>query len=289
MTWAEGCDIFFELLYQNDNLATEGRSNSSFKKEEILARIKSKQTTLAPFLVESGQRGGNIFRVVSVADGVTREQIETLLTKLPIRFKIHRFPSCYQEHSINEPLEVHVEGSIVYIYPTKDRIIACTTLDSWGSADVVSQMHVDNMMDTLSPGRGQLRTCIHFDPKVLGIEGWPNTSEATAELEVDIHVYSIGKTLEPQMRPPQLDKFQLRDLLQLIAGKERSISVRQFDRWRDLIMYSVAHMRFVYEGMPGDDPTRDYYGMVWREFDAATDSEGVVRALDSLVSAINYQ
>lgn len=246
------------------------------------------QNTFKPFLVEGGRNSKNIFRVLEMTEGVTREQIERLLENLPIGFQLRKDDSDSFD-TINEPLEVGVNGGIVYIYPPRHRAIVCTTFDSWKSADVVSKIRVDNVMDTVSPGDGQLRTCVHFDPKIFGIEGWPGTEEK--ELELDIHVYPKTKTAEPKLKALSFQKREVRKLLELIAGGERQLTVEQLGKWRELIMYAVMRMRANYENpdVPEDYSVRVYYKSHWQEIAAARNDEELIRALDSLAGAIQWE
>ncbi|MBI4181987.1 MAG: hypothetical protein HY520_03395 [Candidatus Aenigmarchaeota archaeon] len=236
------------------------------------------QNTFKPFLVEGGCGGENIFRVVETDEDIPREQVEKLLGRLPIGFQL-REESATTAEKLNEPLEVYVHGVIVSIYPPRHRILACTTFDSWRSADVVSRMRVDNVMDTVSPGHGQIRTCVHFDPKIFGIEDWPNTN--TAELVVEIHVFPRRKESKPELEAPVVD---VSDLLELIAGGEKQITAEQLEQWRELIMYAVMSMRACYENpdIPKNDPVRVYYKPCWAKIAKARGDEALISALEYL-------
>jgi hypothetical protein len=241
-----------------------------------------------PFLVEGGRDGKNIFRVIEIeANGVRREHVEKLLEKLPIGFYICTKSSWSCDH-INEPLEVYVHGLIVSIYPPKHRIVNCANLDSWGSAEVVGKMHVDNLADLGVPRKGQVRSCIHFSPTVLGIEDWP--IESSGEIEVDIFAYPITKTEEVVIKPLSFSKFEVRKLLNLIAGQGKSLTVNQLNDWRELIMFAVASMRSGYENpeTPKDAPERVYYKEEWVAISVAKDEGELVKALEGLRSAIEY-
>lgn len=248
-----------------------------------------------PFLVES-ERYKNIFRVVELEGGATRKQIGKLLENLPISFRLGQNLSLNGE-SINEPLEVYACGVIVYIYPPRHRVIACTTFDSWRSASTISKMHLDNVMDTAFPGHGQLRTCVHFDPKILGIKNWPNKSTpgakiAEIELEIDIHVFPKDKEKEPKLKAPAFDKRDVRKLLELIAGGDRRLSAERLHQWRELIMYAVKIMRSCYENpdTPEDYPVRVYYKPCWAEIEAAgEDDKKLIEALENLRVSIQEE
>lgn len=208
-----------------------------------------------PFLVESGNSRRNIFRVVSVTEGVYREQIEKLLENLPVVFQIRKDFSSSAE-SINEPLEVYVHGSIISIYPPRRRMAVCTTFG-------LSKMQVDNVMDMVCPGRGQIRTCVYFNLKILGIESWSNTERIS--IKVDMYVYPKSKIEEPIIEPPTFGKWDVRNLLELIAGGDKDITVEQLHKWRKLIMYAVKSMRSLYENpdVAEDYPIRLYYKPCW--------------------------
>ena len=245
------------------------------------------ENSFKPFLVEGGSGGDDVFRVINIAGDVSREQVEALLEKLPISFTLRKKPS--PGESLNEPIEVDVCDGIVYIYPPRHRMLTCSTLDSWESREEVGRMHVDNVMDMDSPGKGQIRTCIHFDPKILGIEGWPGTEEI--ELEVDIFVYPRTKEDEPKLNPPIFGKYDLRDLLTLIAGPGKQLKAESVGKWRGLIMYAVRCVRANYENpdVPEGDSTRAYYARCWRQIDTAKSDEELVIALSDLSSSIQWQ
>lgn len=143
-----------------------------------------------PFLIAGGHGGKEIFRVVELLERVRREQIEQLLEKLPIRFQIRDTTTgC----SLNEPLEVEVNSTIVRIYPPPGRMLTCTSFAWWHSVDeLLKQTRVDNLMDCDHPGGGQIRSCVHFDPVIFGITDWP-VSTPGAEIELDIFVYPRSK------------------------------------------------------------------------------------------------
>lgn len=249
----------------------------------------AEQGVFKPFLVEGGRDGKNIFRIVEMTQGVTREQIEKLFEKLPIGFNLRK-ECLIGSEDLNEPLEVSVIGPIIYIYPPRHRVVVCTTLDSWRSADVVSKMHVDNVMDMTTSGRGQIRSCVHFDPAILGIEDWPETTHAS-EIEIDMFVYPREKGSEPDLKPPSFGKWDVRKLLELIAGGERRLTVERLRDWRGLIMYAVGSMRSCYENpdVPEDYEVRLYYAPYWKEIEAARDDSYLIEALEGLRGAIQCE
>lgn len=230
-----------------------------------------------PFLVE----GQNIFRVVESDENVARAQIERLLEKLPIYFHIQKDSLATSQENVNEPLEVRIAGAIVSIYPPRYRIIACTTLNG-ESNGIVNKMRVDNMMDTTCPGQGQLRSCIHFDPKIFVIESWGDT--ALNEIELDIYVYPKTKIEEPKVEAPSFGKFEVRRMLELIAGGEQKLTVEQLSQWRKIVMYAVKSMRACYENPYVDKkyPVRVYYQSCWTKIEAADTDEKMIEALENL-------
>ncbi len=240
------------------------------------------------FLVEGGRDKRSIFRVVVMEGGVTRRQVETLLCSLPIGFNI--YPEGVSDAScVNEVLDVYVSGGIITIHPPRFRIIGCTTFDSWGANALTSKMRVNNVMDMMSPGYGQIRTSVHFDPRIFGINGWPNTEDL--ELELDIHVYPKTRSEEPKIKPLSFSKFEVRKLLELIAGGERALTVDQFDDWRDLVMVAVMSMKANYENPHRDkkDPVSVYYRECWERIARAKTDEKMVEALESLRSSIRWE
>jgi len=242
-----------------------------------------------PFLVEGGGNGKNIFRIVEMTRGVTRKQIEKLFEKLPISFDLRK--ECLMgSESLNEPLEVFVAGPIIYIYPPRHRVIVCTSFNSWRFTDVVTKMHVDNMMDMTTSGRGQIRSCVHFDPAILNIKDWPETAH-DSEIEIDMFVHPKEKRSEPEFKAPSFSKWDVRRLLELIAGGEKRLTVKQLRKWRDLIMYAVRSMRSCYENpdVAEDYPVRVYYKPYWEEIEAAKDDSQLVGALEGIRSAIKWE
>jgi hypothetical protein len=243
--------------------------------------------TFKPYLAE-GFKGKNIFRIAETDNNISREDIEKLFDKFPVLFHL-RAASSINADNLNEPLEVYVGGAVVSIYPPKNRIIVCTTFDSWGSAEIVSKMHFDNIMDTTFPGNGQLRTCVHFDPKLFGLKYTP--CKIVAEMEIDIFVYPRGKVNETKLKAPTFGKFEVRKLLELIAGGEKMLTIEQIGQWRSLITYAVRSMRSCYENQdtPEDYPIRVYYKPCWTEIDVAKDDQALANALEGLRGSIEWE
>lgn len=255
-----------------------------------MSTVKGVSRLVLPFLVEGGRNGKNIFRVVQVSEGIPRQSIERLLQRLPIGFQLRKNFSTEAE-DLNEALEVYADGVIISIYPPRHRVVVCTSFDSWKSADVVRNMHVDNVMDTECPGNGQLRTCVHFDQAILGIEDWPDPL-APRELEVDLYVFPKGTESERTPKTPSFDKRKLRELLELIAGGERHLTVEQLNKWRELIVYAMNSMRSSYENpdTPEHYPVRVYYRPCWAKIEAAEeDDQALVEALETLRSMIEWE
>lgn len=248
-------------------------------------------TAFKPFVVESSRHKG-LFRVVTGSGKVSREQMETLLENLPISFTLKKDTN---EHSdeLREPLEVHEEENIVWIFPPAHRVLTCTTLDSWGSTETVSRMHVDNVMHMTYPGRGQIRTCIHFDPTIFGIQGWPRLSPGE-EMELDICVYPREKVNEPKLDTPRFGKQGLRKLLELIAGGGHQLSLDQLNQWRELILYAAREMRANYDNPYADKeyPLLGYYMGDWEAIEAAAregDDQKLIDALEGLRVSIQME
>ncbi|MCI0566267.1 hypothetical protein L0Y46_03660 [bacterium] len=242
------------------------------------------ENAFAPFWVVGGRDGKNIFRVTELPDDIKREQIERILRALPISFELRRNLENNSE-ILREPLEVLMRASVLYVYPPNGRVIACTTFDSWGSEHVVRQMHVDNVMDMTFPGYGQIRTCVHFDPSILGIRDWPERVQSV-ELELDIHVFPRVVTEAPKIEPLVFDKFKLRDLLDTIMGADKPFTAMALSQWREIVMYAVATMRAMYESphVSEDYPLSAYYADCWQRIDFASAS----RDDEELASAIEY-
>ncbi len=245
--------------------------------------------TFKPFLVEStlSMHHTNIFRVVEVSEEVGRERVERLLELLPLRFEVRKRRSSMDSDRLHEPVEVYVEGTIVSIYPSVGRIISNTSMASWQHRGVTSQIQVDNIMDTTSPGKGQLRSCIHFNPKIFGVEGWPSND---SEIEVDLHTFP--KSVVDELEIPELSfsKGQVRDLLRLISRGEK-LTAEHVNKWGDLIYFAVATLRAYYEnpGAPVSDNVRQYYASCWRQIDAARTSQLYAAALEDLIWSITQE
>jgi hypothetical protein len=254
-------------------------------------KMNADQDTFRSFLVDGGRDRKNIFRVIALTGGVTRKQIEKLLENLPIGFRLGKdiLPRAFED--LNEPLEVRVDGAVISIYPPRHRVIANTAFDSYRRREVTSLMNMDNVMDTFDPGHGQIRTCVHFDPAILGITDWANLS--IGQVEVDFHVYPESKTREPNLKAPTFSKGDTLSLLDLIAGgREERLTVAQLQQWRELIMYAVMSLYHHYENpnVAEDDPTRVYYRPCWAEIEAAgKDDEKLITALEKLMGMIEMQ
>ncbi len=86
---------------------------------------------------------------------------------------------------------------------------------------------------------------------------------------------------------PSFDKFQVRQLLELIIGNEDGLlTVDQFSRWRNLILFMVSSMRLRY--MVRDDASAKLYAHHWVNLDSADNSAQVVEALNGLLLTIRY-
>lgn len=257
------------------------------RSNEMVQQVKR---PFKPYLVEGGRDGKDIFRIVEVREDVTREQVEQLFEQLPIGFCLRKEGWQVGDEILKEPLEVYVEGAIVSVYPPRHRVITCTSVSSWKHAEVVSKMKVDNIADLTPHGQGQVRSCIHFDPQILGIANWPNTTDV--ELELDIFVYPKGTERERKLKPPSFGKHELRNLLNLIAGKEGELTPQLIGEWRELILYAVGSMRSFYDNLdiPEDNSTRQYYERCWRQIEEAHgDNEKLASALGSLIISIQWQ
>jgi len=150
-------------------------------------------------------------------------------------------------------------------------------------------MHVDNVMDMTMPGSGQIRSCVHFDPRIIGIEGWPGTH--SNELEVDVFVHPKDKMNEIKLQAPTFGKQEVRSLLELIAGREDRLNADQLSRWRELILYGVNCMKACYENpdVPEDYPVRVYYKKNWSRIEGAKNDEELANALEELRGDIQWE
>lgn len=76
----------------------------------------------------------------------------------------------------------------------------------------------------------------------------------------------------------------MRELLELIAGGERALSIDQLEKWRELIIYAVNSMRLEYENhrVSKDYDVRIYYRPCWKRIEEAKDDVAMVEALESL-------
>jgi len=240
-----------------------------------------------PYIVEGSIDGENLFRIVEVDEGPTRADIEQLLECLPVGFNLRS--NAEEVIDVREALNVHVSAQLIHIYPPRGRVIMCTRLDAWKMEHIVGKIHVDNLVDLTCPGSGQIRSCIHFDPKILGVHNWP--LHDFAELEISMYAYPREKTQEPKITIPRFGKFEVRNLLELIAG-ESLLTKEQLQQWRDLIMCAVQSMRACYERPDVDPqyPVRVYYQPCWKKIDeAGKDDAKMIEALEHLLSLIQME
>lgn len=247
---------------------------------------------MKPFLVENAN--GTIYRIVELGEKITKEHIAPILEKLPISFSLRKNTSLSSD-TLNEPLEVYARARVIYIYPPRHRMIACTHFDSWNSHEIVSKMHVDNVMDVETMeqivGNSQIRSCVHFDPKIFGIENYPGNAKGE-EIEVDLFVYPESKEREPKLKTLSFGKHNIRSLLEMIAGGDKSLTTKQFAIWRELIMYAALSMKANYEhpDVPEDYNVRLYYKECWQKIDeAGNDPKKMVDALEYLRISIQHE
>ncbi|MDO8600948.1 MAG: hypothetical protein Q7R73_05115 [bacterium] len=252
-----------------------------------------KKVSFKPFLVESDYEHKNHFRIVELDTEITKAQAAKFLEKLPICFDValsHNDPKELSATSVDEPLEVHVSSQIVSIYPPKERFLSSAAFRS-GCTALTRRMDVDNLFYSANPGDTQIRSCVHFNPSVLGVRGWPaSAGEKEREVEVDIYRYPYGKS---NYTPRPFPRIDIEDLLELIAGGENaSLSVERLEKWKDLVKYAVTKMRECYtkEKNPEKGSVEEYYQECWQKIDAAKDDEKkMVAALEFLRESIKWK
>jgi len=91
---------------------------------------------------------------------------------------------------------------------------------------------------------------------------------------------------------PHFAKFQVRALLDLIAGGDKNqLTVKQFQTWHDLIMYAVRDMRSHYKDRAShpNSVSWAYYAPCWKQIERAKSDEEMVAALKSLRDSINME
>lgn len=242
--------------------------------------------TLRQVLVQGGHSQRALFRVVELNGGITREQIETLLENLPMRFTLRRRDA---DISLNEPVEVYVHSNIVNIYPPKSRYFSGVSFQSWEFFNITSQMRVDNMMDD-NPGHGQLRSCVHFNPAILGISDWPDLGSSDREIEIDIFKYPKSRIAPREIQ--RIGKSEVLRLLDQLAGGKRSLSLEQFKKFKDIILLAIEGMRLCYENeeTAEDYPVRVYYSRQWQSIsDAKKDDKKLLEAVEDLRDVIRWE
>lgn len=241
---------------------------------------------LKPLLIQGLH---NIFRVESVTSNLSQNQIRTILENLPLilRLGIERNNPNYFD-DVNEPFIVRVSGSVIFIYPPKRRINYCTTIDSEKLNKITGEFLIDNIADLATSGNGQIRSCFHFNPKILGVEDFE-----MEEVEVDVYTHPTTKSLIRVPKQPSIGKFEVVGFLDLIAGGRQKLTVCQLNKWRELIIYVVNLMRAHYENPDNfkeDDELRTYYQEYWDQIDSSgDDDEKLIDALMGLAGAIEMQ
>lgn len=242
-----------------------------------------------PYLVEGGYKGQNIFRIMEEAEGISRESITNLLEQLPVSFDLkmrHEIDKGNIGEKINEPLEVYLSPQIIYIYPGRERILSSISMESPSSNQVIKEIFVDNLVDIICPGRGQLRSCIHFDPKILGVENWP-----VEDIEVDMYIYPKDETERIQIKPFIFGKREVLTLLDKIAGGEKRLVEQDLKDIKSFVMYAVTTMRSRYENpdVAEDYGVRLYYKEDWVKIFAAKNDTELVKALNELRTSIRFE
>lgn len=245
------------------------------------------QNVFKSFLVEGGRDSKIVYRVIEASHDISRQKIEMLLENFPVWLDLRKEFSATD--ALREPIEVYVSSSIISIYPPRHRVLAHVTFPSSKFVPVVKEMHIDNAPDMVFPGHGQIRTCVHFEPKLFGIDTWV---DGHSSMEIDIHVFPKDKTSEPQLKAPTFGKRDVLKLLELIAGGDRQLTIEQLKQWRELITYAVKSMRSCYENpdIAEDYPVRVYYKPCWTKIEAAgQDDEKLLEALDNLRGKIQWE
>ena len=238
----------------------------------------AKETTFKPFLVDNGR--GTIFRVHSI-DEASREQIETLLERLPLSFSLQKTFGTHER--LRDPLEVYVSGCIILIYPPRHRIISNVALGPIAITEEFRKLFVDNLIDMEHPGNEQVRCCVHFPPQILGVEPW------TWHEEIEVDTFVFPRDYEPK---PEAPRVEVEKLLDLIAGEDTPLTVDQLGSWRELIMFAIEQMRRCYENpdTAEDYPMRVYYKPCWEQIEAAgKDPEKLVEAIQYLRASIEWR
>ena len=257
------------------------QQSANTERNNKMTATSTEQKPFTPFLVEGGYKKENIFRVMEVTGKASQEQVTSMLANLPISFQLRAQEYAIHDGRLNEPLEFYINGGIAEIYPPRHRILTSVTLDSWH----FPQVHAHELMNIAYPGNGQIRSCFHFFPKDLGVENWKETSEI--ELEVGINSWPRTKIEELQVPTLRFDKFKVRSLIELISGGKK-LTVEQFSKWRELLMYAVRSMRAGYEhpDVPKDYDVRKYYSSCWVNLDKAENNEQIVEILNDLHDSI---
>lgn len=124
---------------------------------------------------------GEVFES-GVRPGLNEGLIRRFLEALPLYFWMK---DSSRGEIISEPFYVDADPQVVSISPPPNRIIGCATLESPEHHPAVLKMRVDNIADVSTEnGTLQIRSCIHFNPADLNVEGWPSDG-----MEVDIFTF----------------------------------------------------------------------------------------------------
>ncbi len=88
-------------------------------------------------------------------------------------------------------------------------------------------------------------------------------------------------------------KFEVKALLELIAGGGKQLTVEQFQHWRELILYAIESMRLHYEENPHVDKDYSvsvYYRPCWEKIKTAEkDDKKLIEEIEFLRSSIQWE
>ncbi len=228
---------------------------------------------LKPFLVD-GKTGRQIYRVMQVTGGARRPEIELLFQSLPIYLELRSDASSSEK--VNEPLEVYIDTNFISLFPPEGRIVVCVVLDD----SPTSSLRVGRIADHTHPGRGQIRSNLHFRTADIGIGSW--TEAMLKEIHLYINSYPVDKEKERKFQLPDVD---VKMLLELIAGGEQPLTRTQLLVWQSFIRYAIARMRACYERK---DNLQRYFANDWKAIDTASDPEAMIKALEGLRHSIQW-
>lgn len=122
-----------------------------------------------------------------------KEQIKTILRNLPMRFNLVHAKTLKNSE---RPIEVCVDTggcNIISVYPPKGTILSGASFQAWEFYPITSKMRVDNIMDDDGRERKNIRSCVHFQPSILGVSDWPKKNKHGWENDIKLDIFKYPR------------------------------------------------------------------------------------------------